>query len=229
MPRGSDEYLHHGSLVRLTYKIFLQTSLPIRKLHIAPVQYLSDIMQCRHEEYTVLKTRGRSVTAQCSECGEIFTFTTDKDIPVPVVISRYDKSFKSNIRLPRDQELVEGELLDLDGEEIEVHSLEVGDKRLKKAMVGDITTIWALSVSFPNVVGVSVHHPKRTNSYKVTIERDAVFGIGDVLQVGAETFEVDTVMTSRGKRKSACGDEIKRLYGTPTRKLATTILEVYDG
>ncbi len=186
-------------------------------------------MQCRHDEYTVLKTRGRSVTAQCNECGEVFTYTIEKDISVPIVVSRYDKSHKANIMLRRGRELVKGELLDLDGEDVEVQSLEIGDKRLTKAHVGDIATIWATSVSFPNVIGISVHHPKKTNSYKVTVDREKLFGIGDVLQVGPETFEVETVMTSHGKRKSAYGDDIKRLYGVPTKKLATAILVVYDG
>lgn len=186
-------------------------------------------MQCRHNEYTILKERGRSVTAQCDDCGEVFTFVREKDIVVSLVVSRHDKSHKSKISMPGDRELVQGELLDLDGEDVEVHSLEVGDRRLKKALARDVSTIWAISVSFPNVIGVSVHHPSRTNSYKVTVDREALFGIGDVLQVGAETLEVDTIMTSHGKRKSAYGDEIKRLYGVPSKKLATVLLEVYDG
>ena len=186
-------------------------------------------MQCTHEEYTVLKTRGREIMAQCSECGEIFTIILEKEIRIPMVFSRHGTSEKASVMLRKDRKVIVGEVLVVDGEDVEVHAIEIGERRPSSALVTEITGLWGISLSFPNVIGISVHHPHRTTSYKAMVDRDAWFSVGDVLQIGAETFEVTNIMTGRGKRAKAPGDDIKRLYGRPSTRLATVLLEAYDG
>jgi len=186
-------------------------------------------MECMHEEYTVLKERGRQVTAKCLECGEIFTFIREKSIRVPIVINRRERSEKSSVIIPRDAMVRVGDIFDVDEEQIEVHSIEVGNKRVDAQMAEEINTLWGVSLIHPKVIGVSVHMPRGTISYKVKVDRDAVFRIGDVLQIGKIVFEISAMMTQTGKRKIAYGDDLKRLYGSPSNKIADMLLEVYDG
>jgi len=186
-------------------------------------------MECDHEEYMILKERGRQITAKCLECGEVFTFLREKSIAVPVVINRRENSQKSTVRLERGTSVRKGDIIEVDGEEIEVHAIEVGNKRVDKESAEAIDTIWGVSISYPKVIGVSIHTPKATLSYKVIAQRDEIYKIGDVYQVGNMSFEVTAMITESGKRKSAYGDEIKRLYGNPSTRLARELLEVYDG
>ncbi|HOP08798.1 MAG TPA: HVO_0476 family zinc finger protein [Candidatus Methanofastidiosa archaeon] len=186
-------------------------------------------MECEHEEYDILKERGRQVTAKCLNCGEIFTFTKEKSIMVPIVINRRENSEKSCLRMKRDRTVKVGDLLDVEGEVVEVHAIEVGNRRVDSEAVDLITSLWGVSLTYPKVIGVSVHLPKGTLSYKVKVDRDGLFRIGDVCQIGDMVFELTAMITDSGKRKSAYGDEIKRIYGIPSRKLANLLLEVYNG
>ncbi|MBN1785402.1 MAG: translation initiation factor 2 [Candidatus Methanofastidiosa archaeon] len=186
-------------------------------------------MSCDHEEYVVLKERGRLVTAKCLDCEQIFTFKKEKDVKVPVIVNRRGSSEKSSVNLERDRMVVLDEILDLGDEEIEVHSIEVGNKRVKSEKASEITSIWGISLTYPKVVGASIHFPRKTASYKVIVDRETIYNVGDPIQVGATTFKVTTLITERGKRKAAYGDEIKRIYGTPSNISPLHVLEVYDG
>jgi uncharacterized Zn finger protein len=153
----------------------------------------------------------------------------EKRIPVPIVINRHESSERTDVLLERDRVIVLDEVLDVDGEDVEVHGIEVGNKRVDSEEADAIDCIWGVSLSHPRIIGVSVHLPQRTLSYKVAVDRDRWFGVGDVLQIGVVTFKVTSLITERGKRKKAAADEIKRIYGTPTNMLAEAMLEVYDG
>ncbi|HHN81278.1 MAG TPA: hypothetical protein ENN11_01490 [Methanomicrobia archaeon] len=187
------------------------------------------MMDCSHEDYTILKRRGRQITARCNDCGEVVTWVREKRIPVPIVINRHESSERTTVMLERDRVVILDEVLDVEGEDVEVHAIEVGNKRVDREQADAIDCIWGVSLSFPQIVGVSVHLPERTLSYKVAVERDRWFGVGDVLQIGMITFKVTSLITERGKRKKAAADEIKRIYGTPTTMLAEEMLEVYHG
>ncbi len=186
-------------------------------------------MNCSHKDYVILKQRGRQITAQCSDCKEIFTIIKEKPIFVPIIINRHDKSEKKKISLEKGRKIVLMELLDVDGEDVEIHAIELKDRRVDKAEVKDIVWLWGVSISFPHIMAVSVHHPHKTVSYKVKVERGKYYGIGDILQIGNVTFEVNNIMSETGKRKKAEASEIKRLYGKPVKRIAYEILEVYDG
>jgi len=188
-------------------------------------------MDCPHEEYEILKQRGRELTVKCLECNEIFKIIKEKekDITVPVIINRRENSVKSRASVKERATLNVGDVLDVNGETVEIHSIEVGNKRVESMEASKIDSIWGISLSYPMVIGVSVHIPNKTLSFKVKVERDGLFRIGDVLQIGKTTFEVTSMITTRGKRQSAYGDEIKRIYGKPSKGLAIQLLEAYDG
>ncbi|MHC1604357.1 MAG: HVO_0476 family zinc finger protein [Candidatus Methanofastidiosia archaeon] len=186
-------------------------------------------MECSHEEFEVLRTRGREITARCLFCGEVFSFVKEKRIFLPVIISRHEKTFKKKLEIEGDREITVGEVLDVGGEDVEVHAIEVGNRRVEREKASSITTLWGISLTFPQIVGISLHFPKKTASYKAKVDREKVFGIGDVFQIGGTSFEITSIMTTSGKRKKAIGDEIKRIYGRPSNRLARELLEAYHG
>jgi len=187
-------------------------------------------MPCNHDEYDILKERGRQVTAQCLECHEVFTFVRPKKVPVNVVINRRNQSVKAQAPIEAGSTVNVGDIIEVGEEVCEIHAIECAhQQRKKEAPVGDIRVIWAVSLTQPHVAGLSIHLPDRTDSYKVVLEKDMIFAIGDVVQVGTTAAEISHLMTLSGKRKKAYGDEIKRIYANPSNRVAITLLEVCDG
>ena len=108
---------------------------------------------------------------RCESCGHVFKdmFSVKKPIPYRLIISEQDKSHKTTIDLSPSDELKVGGVLLSDLGQVEVTSIEVNDKRLKKSKIEDISTIWA---SPGDVVKIENHivkvHVIKTQERKLT-------------------------------------------------------------
>ena len=86
-----------------------------------------------------LKSSKKKITEEyllkCEECGHVFKdmFSVKKPIPYRLIISEQDKSHKTTIDLSPSDELKVGDVLLSDLGQVEVTSIEVNDKRLKKS------------------------------------------------------------------------------------------------
>ncbi len=178
---------------------------------------------CNSRSYEILKTKGKNtkeVLLKCNECGNTFreTIKVPKMVHRRVIISKLSQSEKKQIKIYPDETLQVGEVLIVDGEEVEITSLENNrGGRVSKSQVLEVETIWATSLAGPARVGISVDYGGRVLSQKVDLEREFQFTVGDVVKMGRAVFRVKSMktITSKIRKGSAIAEHIKRVYGRP--------------
>jgi uncharacterized Zn finger protein len=182
--------------------------------------------ECGSKSLEVLKSKGkksRELLLKCNDCGNIFRELEDVDSPVDirVVVSEFENSHKTFIKLYQDEMLETGGLLDLNGREALISSIEnKRGGRVSESMVKDIETIWATYHDIPARVGISVDYGGRILSEKVDINPDFEFTIGDVVKMGNIVFRINSLKTLERKmrRGFARASVTKRVYGRPVEE-----------
>nr|WP_319372773.1 HVO_0476 family zinc finger protein [uncultured Methanobacterium sp.] len=181
---------------------------------------------CDSESYEILKTKGkntREVLIKCNECGNTFkeTVIIPKMVECRVIISKFEESVKKTIKIYPDEVLEVGEVLVVDGEEVEITSLENNrGGRVLKSPVSELVTVWAASLAGPTRVGISIDYGGRILSRKVEIERDFQFNVGDVVKLERAVLQIKSMktITSRIRKGGTPAEQIKRVYGRPADK-----------
>ncbi len=161
-------------------------------------------------------------TLRCQECGRVHSAVVReaKTINVPVIISDQGESSKAKLELPENEELrVEDELL-LDDVPIIISSLEKNGGRVEKALVKEISTIWAKR--FDKVhVKISINDVHKTIPSEIIALPEEEFFIGDLMTVGRHNAVITQIKTTDGmaRRGSVLARDIVRIYA---RKARTT-------
>ena len=182
--------------------------------------------ECGSKSLEILKSKGkksRELLLKCNECDNIFREVVDVDNPVDirVVVSEFEKSHKTFIKLYPDDLMETGVLLDLEGREALISSIEnKRGGRVSKSKVRDIETIWATYHDIPARVGISVDYGGRILSEKVDINPDFEFIIGDVVKIGNIIFRINSLKTLERKMRKgfARASVTKRVYGRPVEE-----------
>ncbi|WP_087038105.1 HVO_0476 family zinc finger protein [Thermococcus litoralis] len=189
--------------------------------------------ECGSEEVEVISERGREVKLRCSECGHVWQITLSKLIKIPIIVSKHERSFKRFAELPEDEEIKVGDIVEIEDDEVRITGIELEEnKRVEKALIKDVKTLWGESLTYPKIIGVSIYLPKGiTQSFKVKVDREEEFAVGEILEVGGYTFKIDKIKTENkmlrhGKAKA---DKIVRIMGRPIRARASRSLEIYRG
>ncbi|MDN5320059.1 MAG: hypothetical protein PWP49_479 [Thermococcaceae archaeon] len=189
--------------------------------------------ECGSEEVEVISERGREVKLRCSECGHVWQITLSKIIKVPIIVSKHERSFKRLAELPADEEIKVGDIVEIEDDEVRITGIELEDnKRVETAPIKDVKTLWGESLTYPKIIGVSIYLPKGiTQSFKVKVDRDEEFAVGEVLEVGGYTFKIEKIKTEDKMLKygKAKADKIVRIMGRPLRARASRSLEIYRG
>lgn len=184
---------------------------------------------CGSEDVEILKTKKTSskkkfmkeFLLKCNECEHVFKDIVSQKKPRPyrLIISEQDNSIKTTIDLCPNDELYVGDVLLSEVGQVEVTSIEVKDKRVKKSVIEDINTIWASSIEIPARIGVSVDLHGKVDSYKVDLDRDFNISVGDIVKIENHIIKISVIKTSERKTTSgfAKASVIKRIYGKPTR------------
>ena len=158
---------------------------------------------------------------KCEECGHVFkdVFSAKKPKPYRLIISEQDKSHKTTIDLSPSDELKTGDVLLSDLGQVEVTSIEVKDKRVSKAKLEDVNTIWASSVEIPARIGFSVDLHGEVDSYKVDLKRDFEIAPGDIVKIDKHIVKVHVIKTQERKLTSgfAKAGVIRRVYSKPVK------------
>jgi uncharacterized Zn finger protein len=178
---------------------------------------------CDSESLEIIKTKGKNtkeVLLKCTECGNTFkeTINIPKMVDRRIIISKFEESEKKQVKLYPDEILEVGEVLEVDGEEVEITSLEnIRGGRVSKSTVLELETIWASSRAGPARVGISIDYGGRIFSKKVEVERDFLFTVGDVMKMGRAVFRIKSMktVTHKIRKGSAQAEETKRVYGRP--------------
>ena len=158
---------------------------------------------------------------KCEECGHIFKdiISLKKPRPYRLIISEQDKSHKTTIDLSPSDELKCGDILLTELGQVEVTGIEVGDKRVNKSVLDDVSTIWASSIEIPARIGFSVDLHGKVDSYKVDLKRDFEIAPGDVVKIDKHIVKVHVIKTRERKLTSgfARAGVIKRVYSKPVK------------
>ena len=158
---------------------------------------------------------------KCFDCGHVFrdTFSAKKPRKYRLIISEQNKSHKTTIELSPSDELKVGDNLLSDLGQVEVTSIEVDDKRVNKALLDDVETIWATSVEIPARIGFSVDLHGKVDSYKLDLDRDFEIAPGDVVKIENHIVKVHVIKTNERKLTSgfAKAGVIKRVYSKPVK------------
>ena len=158
---------------------------------------------------------------KCEDCGHVFkdVFSAKKPKPYRLIISEQDKSHKTTIELSPSDELKVGDVLLSDLGQVEVTGIEIKDKRVTKAKLEDVDTIWALSVEIPARIGFSVDLHGEVDSYKLDLERDFEIAPGDIVKIDKHIVKIHVIKTQDRKLTSgfAKAGVIKRVYSKPVR------------
>lgn len=158
---------------------------------------------------------------KCEECGHVFKdiISLKKPRPYRLIISEQDKSHKTTIDLSPSDELKCGDILLTELGQVEVTGIEVGDKRVNKSVLDDVSTIWASSIEIPARIGFSVDLHGKVDSYKVDLKRDFEIAPGDVVKIDKHIVKVHVIKTQERKLTSgfARAGVIKRVYSKPVK------------
>ena len=178
---------------------------------------------CGSESCEILKSKGKTskeLLLKCNKCGNIFreTVEVEKPVDVRVVVSEYESSHKTLVKLYPDEFLEFEGVLDLDGRPAQITSIE--NKRGGRVMVSpvsEIDTIWATYIDTPARVGISVDYGGKILSRKVQVDREFEFTIGDVVKLGDVLFKIRAMKTQDRKMRKGFAKAfvIKRVYGRP--------------
>ena len=178
---------------------------------------------CGSESCEILKSKGKiskELLLKCNKCGNIFRETVDvgKPVDIRVVVSEYESSHKTFVKLYPDEFLEFEGVIDIEGRPAEITSLE--NKRGGRVMacpVSEIETIWASYIDTPARIGISVDYGGRILSRKVEVDREFEFTIGDVVKMGNVLFKIRAMKTNDRKMRKGFAKAfvIKRVYGRP--------------
>ena len=186
-----------------------------------PICGSDDIVILNSKQKTTKKKFTEEYLLRCEDCGHVYknTISLKKPRPYRLIISEQDKSHKTTIDLSPSDELRTGDTLLTEFGQVEVTSIEVGDKRVEKSSLEDVNTIWASSVEIPARIGFSVDLHGEVDSYKLDLERDFEIAPGDIVKIENHIVKVHVIKTQERKLTSgfAKAGIIKRVYSKPVR------------
>ena len=186
-----------------------------------PICGSDDIEILNSKQKTSKKKLTEEYLLKCEDCGHVFkdTISLKKPRPYRLIVSEQDKSHKTTIDLSPSEELKNGDVLLSDVGQVEVTSIEVADKRVSKAKLEDVNTIWASSVEIPSRIGFSVDLHGEVDSYKLDLERDFEIAPGDIVKIENHIVKVHVIKTNDRKLTSgfAKAGGIKRVYSKPVK------------
>ncbi|MGD0057330.1 MAG: HVO_0476 family zinc finger protein [Methanomassiliicoccales archaeon] len=159
-------------------------------------------------------------TVKCQKCGHVHSevVSEPKAIKVPIIVSEFGKSKRSEIELGSDEVLsVEEELLVGDAQVV-VTSIESEDRRVDTCPVGKIGTIWAKK--FDKVrVKISINKVSKTIPAEVVALPEEEFYVGDLMTVGKHDVVIHNIKTRTGtvREGGAQARDIVRIYAKSVR------------
>ena len=181
---------------------------------------------CNSKSIEELKSKGKTskeLLLKCNECGNIFreTVNIEKPLDCRVVVSEFEHTHKTFIKVIPDKILQVGDILEVDERPAEITSLEnKRGGRIYKSPVKDLETIWASYIDTPARVGISVDFGGRILSQKVEVTPDLEFKIGDVVKMVNIYFRINSLKTLERKMRKgfARASVTKRVYGRPVEQ-----------
>lgn len=163
----------------------------------------------------------RDLLLKCGDCGSVYKerLTQEKPRPFRLIISEHENTHKTQIDLFPDETLRVGDYLMSDLGKVKVTALETEERRVEKATVSDVKTIWASSEEIPARFGVSIDLHGKAASFKVETERDFKVAVEDIIKIDKYIARVHVIKTEERKTTKgyAKANVIKRVYAKPVK------------
>ena len=163
----------------------------------------------------------RDLLLKCGECGSVYKerLTQEKPRPFRLIISEHENTHKTQIDLFPDETLRVGDYLMSEFGKVKVTALETEERRVEKATVSDVKTIWASSEEIPARFGVSIDLHGKVASFKVETERDFKVAVEDIIKIDKYIARVHVIKTEERKTTKgyAKANVIKRVYAKPVK------------
>ena len=163
----------------------------------------------------------RELLLKCGECGSVYKerLTQERPRAFRLIISEHEATHKTQIELFPDETLRVGDYLMSELGKVKVTALETEERRVDKATVKDVITIWASSEEIPARFGVSIDLHGKVASYKVETDRDYKIAVDDILKIDKYVARVHVIKTEERKTTKgyAKARVIKRVYAKPVK------------
>ena len=163
----------------------------------------------------------RELLLKCGECGSVYKerLTQERPRAFRLIISEHEATHKTQIELFPDETLRVGDYLMSELGKVKVTALETEERRVDKATVKDVITIWASSEEIPARFGVSIDLHGKVASFKVETERDFKVAVEDIIKIDKYIARVHVIKTEERKTTKgyAKANVIKRVYAKPVK------------
>lgn len=163
----------------------------------------------------------RDLLLKCGDCGSVYKerLTQEKPRSFRLIISEHENTHKTQIDLFPDETLRVGDYLMSEFGKVKVTALETEERRVDKATVSDVKTIWASSEEIPARFGVSIDLHGKVASFKVETERDFKVAVEDIIKIDKYIARVHVIKTEERKTTKgyAKANVIKRVYAKPVK------------
>jgi uncharacterized Zn finger protein len=157
---------------------------------------------------------------KCQECGHRYqdVIRTKKPLTIPVIISEEANSRKETMELAPDEMISLNDEYQRERGAIKITGIETETKRVQKAHVKDIKTLWAKRFDRLKLK-ISVNKGARTLSRTVWAVPDEEFFIGDIMRIKGLNIMIFAIKTKdkKVKKGSVCARDIVRLYAKAVR------------
>ena len=176
--------------------------------------------ECEHQ---VLREAAELVV-QCSECGQIHRVPRPPEpriLAVRTIVSRETESQVCSVEMFSGEVVSIGDYVAAEcGDEVigvEVTSIEVGDKRVRRAEAEEVTALWTRGIE-QVVVKASIHSGRTTIPLYQTAEGEEVFVVGETYTFGGKQIKISHIKLRDGPviRKEGwktVARRVKRIYG----------------
>ena len=182
----------------------------------------SDVAIVLKNKVTHAKSKDiRDLLLKCGDCGSVYKerLTQEKPRSFRLIISEHENTHKTQIDLFPDETLRVGDYLMSEFGKVKVTALETEERRVEKATVSDVKTIWASSEEIPARFGVSIDLHGKVASFKVETERDFKVAVEDIIKIDKYIARVHVIKTEERKTTKgyAKANVIKRVYAKPVK------------
>lgn len=151
-------------------------------------------------EHRLLKATQQTVTAACSECGEVRSMSPPRvrTHELKLIVSHESEARADRLIVDPDEEIAVGDEFDHDDHRMIVTGLEFTEGKADKAKARDIHVLHAKV--FDNVVlKVSVNENDITRSYRVEVRPEAFYQIGEVIKVDDRKLLIKTIKSDQNR------------------------------
>jgi len=187
-------------------------------------EYFCPVCSARTDHELV--ARGRNPVGRCLECGDVHPVVVgerQKTVNVRAIVSDGPSSRICTVEMDDAEVCRTGDtFVAACGDEytgVEVTSIESKGVRVKKAIAGEISTLWTRKVE-EVALRVAIHSGGITTSFYVMVPGEELFCVGEVYTIGKRRFRISRIKIRDGGMLRKPGQKaeakrIRRVFGYP--------------